>query len=309
MPSIQEIQRRTKAVSSTSQITKAMELVSATKMRRSQEIALSTRPYAVEVLRLLAELTNRTPYLPALMKPRTINKTAVVLVASDRGLAGSFNANVFRFFEKWLMASDLEPGSLEFVAVGKKSEDFLKRKNLTIIEAFKNFGDYVELGQVRPLSQLIIKKYLAGEWDQVLFVSTNFKTTLKQEVALRELLPINAEKVKESIKDLVPEYGRYADTKEPSGTQVMNYEFEYLIEPDAQAVLDSLAPRLVEIAIYDIVLEANASEHSARMVAMKNASDNAKELINDLTLEFNKIRQAAITREISEIISGAEALK
>ena len=311
MSSTQEIKRRIRAVTNTGQITKAMELVSATKMRRSQEMALNTRPYAVEVLRILGDLVGRTDYLPALMKTRSINKTAVVVVASDRGLAGSFNANVLRLFEKWLETGNYKKDNIEFIAVGRKSEDFLRRKKLSITDVFKNFGDYAGVEEVRPLSQLIIKKYLSGDWDQVLFFSTNFRTTLKQEVIMRELLPISSEKVKNSIRQLIPEYGRYADAGNvlESKTIMDKNNFEYLIEPDTQSVLDELAPRLVEIIIYDIILEANASEHSARMVAMKNASDNAKDLISDLNLEYNKIRQSAITREISEIISGSEALK
>ncbi len=318
MASIQEIRRRIKAVTNTSQITKAMELVSATKMRRSQEIALLSRPFAVEALRMLGELSVRAPeYVPPLMQKRDIKTTAVVMVSSDRGLAGAFNTNVFRSFEKFF-ATKYENGTNirkyenSYIAVGKKAEEFLNRKGLAIHASFKDFGDYAEIEEVKPLTELLVKGFLKGEWDQVVTVSTHFRTTLRQEVLVREILPIDIEKVKATIRELVPEYGRYAGEKENvfgSASLDEKRDFEYLIEPDPKEVMDSLAPYLVEIELYDLILEANASEHSARMVAMKNASENAAELKDELTIEYNKSRQAGITREIAEIVSGAEALR
>ncbi len=311
MSSIQEIKRRIKAVTNTSQITKAMEMVSATKMRRSQEVALLSRPYSVEVLRILGELSLRTPYLPEIMQGRPIKKTAIVLVAADRGLAGSFNANVFRAFERWLIVNKEKAHSFVCFSVGKKAEEFLNRKSLTARKAFKNFGDHVEVAQTQPLTNVLVQGYLKHEWDEVVLISTHFRTTLRQEVMTREILPINVKKIREIIREIVPEYGRYSGQKngtdDTSPTKTLDYE--YLIEPSPKEVLDKLAPELVEIALYDFILEANASEHSARMVAMKNASENAAELKDDLTIEYNKSRQAGITREISEIVSGAEALK
>ena len=306
MASIQEIKRRIKAVTSTGQITKAMELVSATKMRRSQEVALTSRPYAMEAYRILAELRQRSAYLPALMQRREIKKTAVVLVASDRGLAGSFNANVFRVFEQWFSGSESNTHRV-FIAVGKKAEEFLVRKGLAVHQSFKNYGDHVEIAQVEPLTRHLVDGFLTGVWDEVVMVSTHFRTTLKQEVFVRELLPIDTDKVRDAIREIVPEYGRYADITNGNGANGIP-DFEYLIDPDPQTVMDALAPQLLEIVLYDFILEANASEHSARMVAMKSASDNAAELRDTLTVAYNKVRQGAITREISEIVSGAEAL-
>lgn len=324
MPSIQEIKRRIKSVTSTRQITKAMELVSATKMRKSQEIALLSRPYAIEALRILGELTLRTNYVPAIMQPRKasprgegreIKKTAVVLAASDRGLAGSFNANVIRAFERWQETErhatrDKRQGNdYVYVAVGKKAEEAFARKGITPVASFKRFGDYIKQEEVKPLTKLLVEGYGAGKWDRVVMISTHFRTTLRQEVMVREMLPISAKEVRRAVKEIVPEYGRFAGTNGVDGTAPSPVlDFEYLIEPHAQQVLDMLAPKLVEIALYDVILEANASEHSARMVAMKNASENAEELNNDLTILYNKSRQANITREINEIVSGAEAL-
>lgn len=311
MPSIQEIKRRIVAVSNTRQITKAMEMVSATKMRRSQVIALSSRAYTAETLRILSFLQHKTSYLPEIMKSRIAKQTAIILVASDRGFAGSFNNNLFRAFEK-LVEKKEKDQEYFYVSVGKKSEDYLNKKKITIEKSFKNFGDFVDVGQTQPLADLLIQGYLQKKWDRVLIVSTNFRSTLKQEVIIKEILPINQEKIWQLTKELVPETGRFSNFSEmitKIDQRKYSENFEYLIEPDAKTVLDKLAPRLLEIAIYDLIIEANASEHSARMVAMKNASKNAEDLTSKLSIAYNQLRQSLITREISEIVAGAEALK
>ncbi|MEK7554963.1 MAG: ATP synthase F1 subunit gamma [Patescibacteria group bacterium] len=325
MASIQEIKRRIKAVTNTRQITKAMEMVSATKMRRSQETALLSRPFAFEALRILGELSIRTGYTPAIMHERPVAKRAIVVIASDRGLAGSFNTNVFRAFERRIeneVKATSDPEQLRhgaskrqviFIAVGKKAEEFINRKGYELHASFKNFGDFIEPEEVVPLADLLVKGFLEEQWDRVTVVSTHFRTTLRQDVVVRDVLPISDERVRETLKELVPEYGRFAGTGNAvasfaAGAEA-KWDFEYLIEPDPQTVLDTLAPELVRIMVYDLVLEANASEHSARMVAMKNASENAEELKGTLTLTYNKLRQASITREVAEIVAGAEALR
>ena len=312
MSSTQEIKRRIKAVTNTSQITRAMEMVSATKMRKSQEIALRSRPYAVEALRILAEVSHRTAYKPLLMRRRAVKKTAIVVIAADRGLAGSLNANVFRAFEQKVFSKIKNPASHVFLAVGKKAEEYLNRKNLPILQIFKEFGDYAAMEETRPLAELLTKGFLRKKWDKVIVVSTHFRTTLRQDVVVRQVLPISPLRIRETVRELVPEYGRFSELRRGETGEVPGappYNFEYLIEPDPKTVLDALAPQLFQISIHDLVLEANASEHSARMVAMKNASENASELKDELTLEYNKSRQAAITRGISEIVAGAEALQ
>ena len=309
MASTQEIKRRIKAVTSTRQITKAMELVSATKMRKSQEVALLSRPYAVESLRILGELMERSTYIPHIMEPREVKKIATVVIASDRGLAGSFNANVLRALERHVSQTSKEGHS--FIAVGKKTREYLERRGFSITQSFSGFGDYGDAAQVKPLTTFIVEGFLKGEWDQVTVISTHFRSTLRQEVMTRRVLPIDAATVKKTVRELVPEYGRYSGAgKDVFGSASLDEkkDFEYLIEPNPKAALDALAPALVEIMLYDLILEANASEHSARMVAMKNASENAAELKDELSVEYNKSRQAAITREIAEVVSGAEAL-
>lgn len=344
MASIQEIKHRIKAVQNTGQITRAMELVSATKMRRSQEVALLSRPYAVEALRILGELKAKSEYLPEIMKEREVypttagglgvKKSALVLVASDRGLAGAFNANVFRAFDKWATSlatkyensaklrttqfADLPAGRqvgmkfadwhhIAFIAVGKKAEDYLTRNGIQPHQSFKGFGDYIEPEETWPLTKLLVDGYLNHEWDEVTVISMHFRTTLKQEVMIHKVLPIKPEMVREMIKEVVPEYGRYSEMGK-NNINGNNNNFEYKIEPDPKTALDRLAPELLETILYDLILEANASEHSARMVAMKNASENAEELQDELQIQYNKSRQANITREIAEIVGGAEAL-
>src|SRR3989344_3566309 len=185
MASTQEIKRRIKAVTNTGQITKAMEMVSATKMRRSQEVALLSRPYVIRVLRLLSELGRRTAYFPEIMRSRPIQKTVIVLIAADRGLAGSFNANIFREFERFLSSFSSQDSKLAFIAVGKKAEDFLLRKGLKFAQSFKHFGDYVDVAEVKPLTDLLVQGFLGGKWDRVIAISTHFRTTLRQEVMIR----------------------------------------------------------------------------------------------------------------------------
>lgn len=314
MASMQEIKRRIRAVSNTSQITKAMEMVSATKMRRSQEVALLSRPYALEVLRVLAYLEKKTTYRPEIMRDREIKHSLIVVVASDKGLAGSFNANVIRTFEK-KVADEIEgsPESFSFVAVGKKAKEFLERKKFSIVGSFVNYGDHIDVEETHLLFQFLKDGFLAGKWDEVRVISTHFRTTLRQEVLVRQILPIQDRAIWETVREIVPEAGRYSGFSHMVTAHDPEHghtdHFEYLIEPDPKSVLDVLVSTILEILVYDLILEANASEHSARMVAMKNASENAFDLKNDLLLQFNKLRQTKITQEIAEIVGGVEAIQ
>lgn len=307
MESTQSIKRRIKAVTNTAQITKAMEMVSANKMRKSQIVALSSRAYAIAGLELLRELTKRTPRTPFLMTaPKDNQKTLLVLLSADKGLAGSLNSNIFRKFEKDF---GKDTDHYLYAAVGKKAEEYLNRKNLPVQNSFVKFGDYAKPEETQIFADFIINGFLEGKWGKVITVSTHFRTTLRQDVLVRELLPISFEKIQKDIKEIIPEYGRYSESEKIK--KVGNKNYEYLIEPTSyegvQRILENLTRHLVEMVIYHLVLESNASEHSARMVAMKNASDNAKELKDDLSLVFNKSRQAAITQELSEITAGANS--
>lgn len=303
MESLQNIKSRLRAVKNIGQIAKAMEMVAAVKMRKSQETALRTRPYALKALELLEKLARFTELETTLTKERPVKTKLMVVIASDRGLAGAFNTQVFRAAELLLPENNL------FAAVGKKAEKFILKKGLPLVGSFHGFGDFVAPSEVQPLARFIISGFEKGEWDSVTTVSMHFRTALKQEPLSRQILPVDFEKIRETVREIAPEYGKYAELA--IGNQELGIEdkkIEYLFEPSAKEALEFLVPHLVEMQIYHLVLEANASEHSARRAAMKAASDNAKELFETFTLKYNKARQAAITKEVLEIAATQSAL-
>ncbi len=314
--SLQNLKRRLKGVQNIGQITKAMELVSATKMRRSQEIALSSRPYALTALDLLAHLTKiEGVKIPAILESRPVKKSAIVVVTSDKGLAGAFNSAVLRAFEKYLAAHKIDPAdsNYAFIAVGQKALNHLSRRSPNLAASFVRVGDYTTRKEVAPVAEVLIEGYLRGDWDEVTVISTHFKTALRQEVLVRRIFPVQFEELAATAREIVPEHGRFAELLKENRISFFNRSAaelrDYIIEPSPQEVLEALARHLVEAELYQLILEANASEHAARRMAMKNASDNAAELAENLTLAYNKSRQAAITREIIEITAGAEYLK
>lgn len=303
MESLQHIKTRLGAVGNVGKITKAMEVVAATKMRKAQEIALASRPYAIAGLKLLHTIARDTPLMTPMAEARAVKKTLVVVISSDRGLAGPFNTQLFRAAEPLITV----PNTVA-LAVGKKAYHFLQKKRCPIAASFSGFGDFIHYEEIAPVTDLIIDGFLDGRWDRVLTVSTHFHTTLKQETSVRQILPTDYEKIQETVKEIVPEHGRYSDIGKNGRGNVIGTSVEYIFEPSPEAALSALVPYLVRLQIYHLVLEANASEHSARMVAMKTASDNADELSGSLRLLYNKARQAGITKEIIEIISTQNAL-
>ncbi len=309
MESAQNLKRRMKSVKNIGQITKAMELVAATKMRRSQELALNSRPYAYTAIEILATLSNLDRVaLPELLRGREVRKTAFLMVTSDKGLAGSFNSSVIRKFEKYVKENtvDLRDPRYVFIAIGQKSRSYFERRVPAVAASFIRVGDYMRPEEVAPISDYLIKGYREGVFDEVVLFSTVFVTALRQEVFVRQILPVSFEKIRESFALLVPESGKYSQYID-TATLEDGRAREYLIEPSAGEILEELAAQLLMTRIYHAILEANASEHSARRVAMKNASENAAELSENLTVEYNKSRQAAITREIIEVTSGAQS--
>lgn len=311
MESLQNIKRHLKGVQNIRQITKAMELVAANKMRRSQEIALASRAYGFAALDLLGTLSRLDGVqMPALLQKRPVAKRAIVVVTSDKGLAGAFNSAVLREYESFISKNNIDPQdpNVAFIAVGQKAVNYMERRVHSLAARFVKFGDYTTLEEVDPLSQKLVEGFLAGEWDEVTMISTHFRTALRQEVLTRTLLPVDPAAVRETLQEVIPETGRFADLRTRLSGEKATSAVEYKIEPAAKTVLESLAPHLVRTEIYQVVLEANASEWAARRFAMKSASDNAKELSEGLTLEYNKSRQADITRQIIEIAAGAEAL-
>ncbi len=306
MDSLQNLKSRMRAVSSVKEIAKAMEVVAATKMRKSQEMALRTRPYAYASLALLGKLSRLGVLRHQLFSERKDPKTLVILIASDRGFAGKFNADTTKEFEKY--AKENSPSFV--VVIGKKAELYLKRKKIAVYRAFHGFGDFIKPEDTKDLSDIVINGFENELWDRVVVISTLFRSALKQEIIEREILPIQLSKIRKTIEETIPETGKYSETrKEFSEFTGYGQPSEYILEPSADETLRELIPHLVRTQIYQIILEANASEHSARRLAMKNASDNASDLSHDLIILYNKVRQANITNELIEITGTQSTLE
>ncbi len=300
MQSARDIKRRIRSVENIAQITKAMEVVSMTKMRRSQQFALAARPYAQAALGMLHNIIDRTHgNLPIFMRDRVIKDSLLVIVTADKGLVGGFNDNVIAQAEMWLQEQKEKGITPHIITVGRKAREYCERRNIKIEKSFVGFGDYTAFADTKPIADRALKGFVKLHWDSVDIVYTHFRSTLKQETMRRKILPVKPESLNELIKEIIPDYKRYSS----------DYTDSYTFEPTPEIILHSLVTTILQIAFHHIMLESNASEHSARMVTMKSASDNAIELEGKLTLAMNKARQAGITAEISEIIAGAEALQ
>ncbi|OGZ22761.1 MAG: ATP synthase F1 subunit gamma [Candidatus Nealsonbacteria bacterium RIFCSPHIGHO2_12_FULL_38_18] len=309
MESTQSIKRRLKSIKNIGQITKAMELVAATKMRKSQEAALSSRNYAYTALDLLARISGQEIKLPELLRQREVKRTAFVILTSDKGLAGSFNSSVIRLFEKYIKKENIniKDERYYFIAIGKKAIAYLQSKGIKITEKFIRAGDFTTPEQINPISDSISTGYLGKKWDEVLLFSTYFISALKQEVFARKIFPVELSSIKKIIEEIIPKTGKFSDLANKKFFLFDKID-EYLIEPSQELALKALAEHLIRMQFYHLILETNASEHGARRMAMKNASDNAEELSESLNLLYNKLRQTNITKEITEIVSGTELL-
>lgn len=291
MPSPRDLRRRIKSVKNTSQITKAMQMVAASKMRKAQQAALAGRPYATLMNSVLAEVTaNAGDFNHPLMEAREVKKRAVIVVSTDKGLCGSLNGNLLR------EAAKAPTEATVFIAAGRKGAQFIARTRRHLAAEF-SYKDVPQFSEARTIVKFAVDMFLKGEVDRVDVVFTNFISTLNQKPETRTLLPVG--EIEGSSMDL---------SGESSSVPLMRGSTEFLYEPSAQHVFEALLPHYLNFQMYQILLEAKASEHSSRMVAMKNATDNAVQLIKDLTLEYNKIRQASITKEILEISSAALAM-
>ncbi len=301
------IKSRIRSTKNIQQITKAMQSVSAVKMRKSEAAAVKGRFYALYALDILAKIEAHTKVSVKSLSPLfesndTAEKTCLVIITSDKGLAGAFNSNVIRKSEEFIKKSD---SPVEIVAVGKKGRDFFSRKGLTVVKDFEGAGDLATLTEAEKIASFIVSLYTEKKYKRVDIMFTNFVSALKLEVLHRPLLPLNTETLKQVVDSIVPTTGKFSEVKNESIPKVSEYKFE----PSPEEIVLSLVPKLVELEIFHSILEANASEHSARMIAMKNASENAKEMIGKLTIKYNKERQAQITKELIEITSGKNALE
>ena len=291
MPSTRDIRRRIKSVKSTAQITKAMQMVASAKMRRAQQAAIAGRPYAVLLNRVLANATaGAGDFSHALLEKREVKKRAVILISTDKGLCGALNTNLLR------EASKFDKDTTVFICAGKKAGQWAARTKRNIAAEF-TYKDNPAFAEARAISKFAQDMFIKGEVDEVVVLFTNFISTLTQKPETRQMLPIVEIHGVQAGVD-----GEGETSKLEQGTT------EYLFEPSAGAVLSELLPRAMNFEIYQFLLEAKASEQSSRMVAMKNATDNAKQLIKDLTLEYNKLRQANITKELLEITTAQMAM-
>jgi len=285
MPSTRDIRRRIKSVKNTRQITKAMELVAASKMKKAQQAALAGRPYAQLMADMLAALAPRVgEALHPLLTRRETKVRGILLVTTDKGLCGPLNANLFK------LVIDIKTPA-KYVAIGRKGAQFLARTKRNVLADF-TVTDRVPFGEVKTAIEFMVKLYLEGTIDTLEVIYSRFKNTLVQESIVRPVLPLS------NVADFV------TSLRADSGGGKAGDDRDMLFEPSAEAVLAALLPFYVNRYIYQLVLSAKASEHSARMVAMKTAKDNATKLIEELTLEYNKARQAGITQEILEIAAA-----
>jgi F-type H+-transporting ATPase subunit gamma len=292
MASTREIRRRIKSVRNTAQITKAMQMVASSKMVRAQQSALNGRAFATMAIDLMSRLAaDSQEEVHPLMAEREIKKRALIVVSTDKGLCGALNSNLFREVAKY------DPATTVFAAVGRKAAQFLARARRKLAAEF-SYHDTPDYGDCRAISRFAQELFLKGEVDVVEVMFTRFINTLSQRPEAQVLLPSGS--VESKRARLQPEAKAAA---KPATEQL-----DYLFEPNAAELLDRLLQYLLDFEVGQLLLEAKASEHSARMVAMKSATDNAQQLIKDLTLEYNKMRQASITTELLEISSAAMAL-
>jgi len=308
MPSIRDVQLKIHSVKNIKKITEAMEAVAANKMRRNQIVALQARPYAQKALEILAQLSQaQLLSMHPLLKKRQVKNVLIIPFTADKGLCGAFNANVLRKFESKLNSWKNSDAKVDVFAIGKKARQYCNSHNHTLIGYLEGVGDMEHTDKIHNTSNMLIESFIEKKYDEVHIIYTNFISTLTQRTVSRQLLPFSKKTLRKIISEIEPEKGKYA--KDSEDLEVNSKKISYLFEPTEKIVLDSLLPELIKIQVLHALLETNASEHSARMIAMKNATDNAGELIHDLQLTFNKARQAGITAEISEIVGGAEALK
>lgn len=291
MANIRQIRRRIRTVSNTAKITNALQLVAASKMKRAQERATASRPYADklrEVLGDVASTISEDQRNHPLLQEREGKKTAIIFITPDRGLCGGLPSNLNRAAAAFVLEQRAEGAEVSAVAVGRKGRDFLRRNGVKLDAEFSDLGDFPSLLEVTPIIRIATEGFLSGEYDRVFLLYPVFVNTVTQRPTAVQLLPITSAEAK--------------------GDDRGEREVDYIFEPSAEHVLDEMLPRYVELVMYQSVLDARASEQSARMVAMKNATDSAKDVVRTLTLLYNKARQEQITKELLDIVGGVEGL-
>ena len=296
MPTLRDIQRRIVSVENTQKITSAMKMVSAAKLRRAHQAVEAARPYARHMRATLEAVAAGETDVenPLLVAHESVRKLGVVVITSDRGLAGAFNNQVNKLAQRLLVEREQQLKGISLTLLGRKANDFFKRRRSEQIERAEPVGSAISYPQAAAIARQLAVAYENGEVDEVVIVFNEFVTTMTQTPVVQQLLPIVS--------------GENEDGEEAAGAEEEAVA-PYTIEPDAQRLLATLAPKALEVSIFQALLENQAGEHAARMTAMENATRNSEELIESLTLKFNRARQAAITRELVEIVTGAQALE
>lgn len=308
MAGLKNIKSKILSVGKTRKVTRAMEAVSAVKMRKSQERALSARPYATAALSILERIAGSHDVkmhplmLPYMGAPR---KTVIIAVTSDKGLAGALNSAAIKQVERALFDRNLTRENTIFFCIGRRGADYFASRGYSVGERRENVSDAVSEGDMRAVTDAVLAWRMSGKAGDAIMIYTNFLSTFEQKPVVRQILPISSAMMREMVEGVAPVKGKFSRARLQSQMAIP----VYTIEPSAEEVLNVIMPKILNIAVYHALLEAKASEHSARMVAMKNATDKARDVGKELTLEYNKARQTAITREVSEITSGIEAMK
>lgn len=295
MANTREIRRRIKSIKNTAQITKAMQMVAASKMRKAQQAALAGKPYAELMNNVLVDVQERVDVdAHPLLQKRPVKKELVILISTEKGLCGALNTNLFREL------GSLDGQAVEFVCSGRKGVQFVTRTNRNLLADF-TLKDAPAFVETKAISKFALDKFVSGEVDKVSVAYSDFVNTLIQKPTVRSLLPISREDLKKGFQTA-------DDSQSEKAATTSKNMGGYLFEPGPDAVLDAVLPQYLHFQVYQMVLDARASEHSARMVAMKSATDNAKSIVKDLTLEYNKVRQAGITTELLEITTAQMVL-
>lgn len=301
---LKQVKNKIIATKKTGQVTKAMESVSAVKMRKAQERAFAGRPYVHAAMRILAQLSGSQDGLshPFTKKRDSSKRTLVIVVTSDKGLAGSVNSAVLKQLTDLRIEHVTQ--TFDMIAFGRKAVEYAGREGMQLVANYTNVSDDVVFADIDAITKQIVQSFRDGTYDRVEVIYQNFVSTFEQAPTYRKILPLDPAQIAEIMEGIKPKHGKFSDYQADD-----EHTIAYTIEPSAQEVLDALIPSLVQIMLYHALLESKASEHSARMVAMKNATDKSKEVIKSLTIQYNKARQAAITAEVSEITAGVEAMK
>ena len=290
MASLKDIRARIESTKGTQQITKALKMVSAAKLRRAQDAIVNLRPYAKGILSVIRDIsqTQRVDH-PLLRARGNVKKVLLVAIASDRGLAGAFNSNVNKFTEAYLKENKSKYEKVDLMLVGKRTTDFFARRKITPIESMNNLAKDVSYNLAAQVAEKMMQRYLEGHYDEIKIVYNEFKSAISQTLAAETLLPVDLTQVGDSNPN--------------------KFSNDLIFEPAPDEIIEELLVKHFTVQVYRCMCESVAAEHAARMTAMENASNNARDMINGLTLTYNKLRQASITTELIEIISGAEALK